>query len=319
MNNIISTFLVKEDYDRNIIWGSIDPRNGNIILYPPYISKYIEENFKKEEKQLEIKDYYGITILYENMIQITQNGMRSIFREDLNVDESFVLIDNHTIKKKVLYNNKLKAWYLNKEITHLGFLVDTSGSMHHIYNNLIELGIENFIEEQKNITNNVLFYGSTFSSSTKIIYNHINLNEILDLKDKFYSIKPSGTTACYDSVIMMIDNINKYYSIGDEVVLCIITDGIDNSSSHSKKDMINKITKKKKLGWNIIIMGANNFDVEIIADELSIGRECSINIGNTKEETSNAFRSVSHGINRVRTGQDTSIVFTENERSVSKN
>ena len=115
----------------------------------------------------------------------------------------------------------------------------------------------------------------------------------------------------------MIDNISKKYSMGDEVVVCIITDGADNSSSNSKKNMIDKINSHKALGWNIVIMGANNFDVETVGEDYAIGRDCSLNVGLTKEETSQAFKTVSNSISRVRKGISKKVEFTEMERNAS--
>lgn len=317
MTKVIRELVVKETYPNNIVWGSIEPINGDIVVYPPNISFQIEEGFKNKKEQLKLTDFFDITIHYNKMIQTTPTGLRSIFREDLHNDDSFVLVDNYTIAKNVFYSDNNKAWYLDREITHLGFIVDTSGSMSNIYNNLIEMGIENFIEEQKTISNEVLFYGSTFCTTIQHLYNHQRLKEITDLRDRFYSIQPSGCTACYDAVITMLDNISSKYSMGDEVVICIITDGADNSSYHSKKDMINKINSRKELGWNIVIMGANNFDVETVGEDYAIGRDCSLNVGLTREETTQAFRTVSNSISRVRNGIDKKIEFTETERAVS--
>ena len=179
-------YIVNEKYLNNIVWGSIDPRNGNIILYPPNISEQIEFGFNKKDLLLNISDFYnGITIYYNKMIQTTDNGLRSIFRENLNTDDTdtFILVDNYTINKNIIYNEKNKAWYLHRNTTHLGFLVDTSGSMYNIYNGLVESAIEEFIEEQLKIENNILFYGSTFSNKINQLYNSVNLRDINDLRD----------------------------------------------------------------------------------------------------------------------------------------
>jgi hypothetical protein len=229
-------YIVTDKYFNNIVWGSIDPRNGNIILYPPNISEQIEIGFNKKDlllniSVLNIPDFYnGITICYNKMIQTTDKGLRSIFREDLNTDDTdtFILVDNYTINKNIIYSDINKAWYLDRNTTHLGFLVDTSGSMYNIYNGLVESAIEEFIEEQLKIENNILFYGSTFSNKINQLYNSVNLRAINDLRERFYSIKPSGSTAFFDAVIDMINNISEKINIGDEVVLCFVTDGEDN-------------------------------------------------------------------------------------------
>ena len=43
-------------------------------------------------------------------------------------------------------------------ITHIGFIVDSSGSMHtnNLYKNVTEKGVDEFLQEQKKIDNEVL-------------------------------------------------------------------------------------------------------------------------------------------------------------------
>ena len=124
--------IVADKYVENIVWGSIDPRTGDIILYPNNISDIIEKNYIKGEETITIKDFHNITLNLKKMYQSTENGFRKIFREDLS---NFTLIDKNgeecelKITKEVVYNENYKAWYLNKKTSHIGFLADVSGSM----------------------------------------------------------------------------------------------------------------------------------------------------------------------------------------------
>ena len=46
MTKEIREIVVTEKYEDNIVWGSVDPIKGDIVLYPPHISLIIENGFK---------------------------------------------------------------------------------------------------------------------------------------------------------------------------------------------------------------------------------------------------------------------------------
>lgn len=70
---------------------------------------------------------------------------------------------------------------------------------------------QKFLEKQKILDNEVKFYGLTFSNKINILYNHVDLKKQTDIRDKYYSIKGSCSTAYYDAFIKIINNINEYY------------------------------------------------------------------------------------------------------------
>ena len=195
--------------------------------------------------------------------------------------------------------------------------------MKDVYEKLIETAIHNFLLEQAIIENNVLFYGITFADKTNTLYNGINLKTETEeeLKEVFLNLTVGGCTAYYDSVIEMINLIDKNidYKLEDEVVLCIVTDGLDNRSTYNLSQFTQFIKQKKQLGWHIIMMGTNNLDMEELSTQYGIEQETSLNVGITQTETEHAFRSLSNGLNRVRTGDNPELQFTEIERSLSKN
>ena len=63
-------------------------------------------------------------------------------------------------------------------------------------------------------------------------------------------------TAIFDSVKENIDFIaNK--TKNNKVIVCIITDGLDNSSKTKIKDIKELISKKEKDGWKFVFNGAD--------------------------------------------------------------
>jgi len=310
------TVQITETYHNNIVWGSIDPVNtGNIMLYSPDISQNIEEQYLQPDASLaSLNIFGGVQIVFNNgkPSQQTANGYRSVFRT--------ILDDNQTsLSHNVEYNTYHNSWYLTANKTsHIGFLVDTSGSMGGRYQTVVEQGLEEFVEKQKEINHHVMFYGSTFSNELIKLFDGIDLKatDAESIKSSFYNITPSGSTAYYDAVMDMIQSIQQKCMPEDEVVICVVTDGGDNVSRHSTlQNMRDQILQKKQQGWNIIMIGMNNYNSGEVSEQYGIGRNATIDAGNSAENIRNTFTVVQQGISRVRTGQNTSVEFTQIERT----
>lgn len=258
---------IKEDFTQydEFIWGSIDPRNGEAQLYPPANSNQIENSYidyltNPENNSIHMKDFYDAKIYFKEsdyFVQRTNNGLRSVFR--LKKDDSAIL----TVSAR--FNSNYNSWYLDiPKTSHIAMLVDTSGSMYNCYNLIIEKCIEEFLEKQKtDIDNKALFYGMTFNNKANLLYNGVDLKTQTDIRDSFYSIKPSGMTAYYDAYIEIINKINSKYKLNDEVVVCCMTDGEDNSSNYSKNFLKKTIDSYKKKGWVFAMFGTKEANVRI--------------------------------------------------------
>ena len=267
------------NYD-NFIWGSIDPRTGNINIYPSDKSNLIEDKYidyltDPINDSIQLEDYYGITIYFKDsdyFIQKTENGLRSVFRKEKTINNDEFEID-------IEFNKHYMSWYLQKpKTTHIGLLVDTSGSMYSTYNTIIEKCIEEFLEKQKDeIENKLLFYGMTFSDKLNMIYDGVNLKEQDNIRETFYSIKPAGMTAYYDAYIGMIKKINNNYRLNDEVVICCMTDGQDNSSKYSNNYLKQLIKQCKAKGWLFVMFGTKEADLGNI--DIGLDRSECLEIG----------------------------------------
>ena len=311
MNPVTKTANPSDQYTNNIVWGTIDPLSGDIIFYPATTSETIETHHLRNSTSITLSIFGGLTITFNNgkPYQTTTTGYRSVFRHQLERGET-------EISKQVEHNSRYNAWYLVEgKTSHIGFLVDTSGSMTSIYKNVVEQGLDEFIEEQKKIEHEVKFYGSTFSNELTHLYRGVDLKTETTIKDKYYSICPSGSTAYYDAVADMISAISNNYTINDEVVMVVVTDGGDNMSKrHSLSSMRGLILDKKNQGWNIVMIGTNSLDTEQLSDNYGIGRGSSLNTTPSQEGMRNAFRGVSAGVSRNRNGESEGIIFTETER-----
>ena len=311
---ISKSVAVVGQYQNNVAWGSVDPLNGELALYPPENSNTIEEHHSRNDPSAQLGIFGGLTITFNNgrPYQETSTGYRSVFRHQLQEGET-------EITKLVENNAHYNAWYLSETKTsHIGFLVDTSGSMTSIYKNVVEQGLLEFINEQKKIQHDVKFYGSTFSHELHHLFNGVDLKTETTIDNQFCSIVPSGSTAYYDAVCDMIGFINNNYTINDEVVMVVVSDGGDNSSTrHSLQSMRRMIEEKKHRGWNIVMIGTNNLNTDQLSQNYGIGRGASLSAGATRDGMQHAFRGVSAGVHRTRTGESRGIEFTETERMSS--
>ncbi len=311
MSPVTKTASPTEQYTNNIVWGSIDPLTGDLVFYPAAHSETAETHHLQGSPSVHLPIFGGLTITFNNgkPYQTTNTGYRSVFRHQLGRGE-------REVSKQVENNVRYNAWYLSEgKTSHIGFLVDTSGSMTSIYKNVVEQGLEEFIEQQKEIPHEVKFYGSTFSNVLTHLYRGVDLKTETTIREKYYSICPSGSTAYYDAVADMISSISSNYTINDEVVMVVVTDGADNTSRrHSLSSMRQLILDKKNQGWNIVMIGTNSLDTEQLSDNYGIGRGASLNTNASEEGMRQAFRGVSAGVSRCRNGESQGIVFTETER-----
>ena len=118
-------------------------------------------------------------------------------------------------------------------------------------------------------------------------------------------------------VMKAIEMTDAVYQSGHEVILCTMTDGFDNSSRTSISQMGLKIKARKSMGWNIIMIGTTDIDVDAMSANNGIGRGASIGISNTTQGVSTAFRSLGRAVADVRSGASKGVVFTDSERQES--
>lgn len=145
--------------------------------------------------------------------------------------------------------------------TGIILLVDRSGSMFGTESDTIG-SINRFIKEQKENVGTAEFALVQFNSNIDEL-NLKDINEVEELNSKSYI--PSGTTALNDAIGI---TVTKYGSILNErkeedrpenIIFCLITDGLENASKEYNqtqiKDMINH--QKEKYNWKFLFFGAN--------------------------------------------------------------
>lgn len=180
-----------------------------------------------------------------------------------------------------------------KQLTnHMVFLVDRSGSMERIRDETIEffnLQVRNLKElaessKQKTTVTLITFGGDNIakvSVDDPVLWVK-PVEELKELTENSY--KPKGGTPLYDAVGYAIDNLRKIEDADHEktsFVLCIITDGEENSSvKYTAEQIANRIKEcQETKRWTITYMGADVDLSEI--QKLGVSAQNTVSFGAT--------------------------------------
>jgi hypothetical protein len=174
-------------------------------------------------------------------------------------------------KKKVtvVTTTKTTTEYVpTNEKTHIICVLDSSGSMSSIMQDSIG-GFNTFLKEQKELPDEATITVALFDSNRnyQLLYDNVDIKEAKPITSKEWY--PRGLTALYDAIGKTINadkaRIKRLGSEAPEKVLvCVVTDGLENDSVEYKVNDIKKLIKEcEKDDWNFIYLAANQdaFDV----------------------------------------------------------
>ena len=110
----------------------------------------------------------------------------------------------------------------------------------------------------------------TFDSSHKrYVFDNVPASATRDLTGMDYH--PAGATPLYDAVGMGISKLNAQATADDNVLVTIITDGMENCSVEYNLKMVKTLIEKlKQQHWTFTLIGTDNLDVEGMAGAMAI-------------------------------------------------
>jgi hypothetical protein len=190
----------------------------------------------------------------------------------------------------------------NPDYTALLFIIDRSGSMWSIVNDM-EGGINGVLEDQKKLPGEVTVDVAYFDD--QITYD----DRFLSLDSASIEIHPRGTTALHDAIVSSVSKFGEALAQLPEedrpgnVLVIIVTDGHENASRESNiGDVKALITQQQDVyNWNFLFLGANQ-------DALETGASFGLRKGASMTYTANAAGTVdasniiSASITRTRSG-----------------
>ena len=194
-------------------------------------------------------------------------------------------------------------------------LLDESGSMEEMGNEPIQ-ALNEFCSNQKcNTSSKSTISITLFNNKINNIIDNIPLVSFKGIQ----SYKPFGMTALNDAICLTIKNKLDYNKTNtnvntNNVIILIITDGLENASTKYNTIYRNKLIKmvKDKYKWEIIYLGANH-DVVAECKEMNIKpNNCGIFQCNTPGTLLSLFRSASNSITNFYSNKDEEIDINVN-------
>lgn len=149
-----------------------------------------------------------------------------------------------------------------KNATDITIVLDRSGSMGITKTDVIG-GFNSFLKEQKELSGDAKISLYTFSKKVTRDYGPVSLSEAPELTDANYVT--SGWTSLYDAIGTAINDTGRRLANMAEsdrpnrVLLAIITDGQENTSSEFSLSQVNSMIghQESVYNWQIVFIGSN--------------------------------------------------------------
>jgi hypothetical protein len=185
-----------------------------------------------------------------------------------------------------------------KKLTDITIILDRSGSMDVIKGATIE-GFNSFLKKQKSgeFDTNLTFV--QFDDEYQMLYEEKDIKSVKYLNSK--SFQPRGTTSLLDAIGATInltkqrlDNKSKLKH-PKGVIVAIITDGYENSSTKFPYNKVFKMIRKRELkdGWNFVFLGANQ-DAIKEGKKFGINPDRALSFDCSENGVKNVFHSMSN-------------------------
>ena len=193
---------------------------------------------------------------------------------------------------------------MKKNFTKIVFILDASGSMHHLRDDTIG-GFNAMIEEQKGLPGTVSVTTVLFDTEVSILHDNVPLEAMEPLTRNDYC--PGGGTALLDAVGGTIDVVGEELATlpeeerPDKVLFVITTDGQENASRAFSKEMVKQRIEhqQSKYNWRFIFLGAN-IDAVSTGASLGFGNGYSKTYTATQVGTESVYKAMSKTITTAR-------------------
>lgn len=180
--------------------------------------------------------------------------------------------------------------------TEIVCLLDRSGSMGSIVDDAIG-GFNSFLNEQQNEPGEATMTIILFDDKIEVLENGTDIKEVTPLNNNTYV--PRGSTALNDAVGEALVKLKERNP--KNAIICILTDGQENSSrTFSKqqiKDMLKECTDK---GWFVAYLSAS-VDAFADAQSIGIGRGQSASFQKSSDGIATATLGASYATREYRT------------------
>lgn len=150
---------------------------------------------------------------------------------------------------------------MKKNLTELVFIVDRSGSMAGLESDTIG-GLNATLQKNREVEGECVVSIVLFDNYSEVLVDRKPIGEVANLTTRQYQVR--GCTALLDAVGDSVRYIDKVQKIlpedyrAENVIFAIITDGMENASTHRTYDEVkHMIEAKQEQGWEFLFLGAN--------------------------------------------------------------
>lgn len=165
--------------------------------------------------------------------------------------------------------------------TKIAVVLDKSGSMGIVRDETIG-GFNMWLDTIQKNPERTLFSLTLFDTQFSTPIRNVAVEKVNHLDHTRYM--PDGSTRLNDAILATIHGIESEEKVGEDVryLVCILTDGQENASTHSNEEVRDAIRAKEALGnWTFTYLSAG---LDAFADAASYG----IAVGNTQAYTGDA-------------------------------
>lgn len=177
--------------------------------------------------------------------------------------------------------------------TEIISILDRSGSMASIVGDAIG-GFNTFLAEQKNVPGEARMTLVLFDNLFECAYAGKPIAEVEPLDSATYT--PRGGTALMDAIGRTLNEQGariKREGWADKVIICILTDGEENSSREFDRGRIQAMVKHAEShGWSFVFLAANQ-DAFQAANKYGISAAHTAQFSADSIGTQSAYRSMS--------------------------
>lgn len=180
----------------------------------------------------------------------------------------------------------------------IAFVLDRSGSMSSIKKETIRQ-FNSYLEKQKSEKKKIFWSMALFNEEYELLFDRALVDEIPELNDHNY--QPGGCTALLDAMGQTIRHMEvKQKKEGiQNVIMCILTDGLENASREYSMDNIRLLIKEKReKGWEFVFLGANQ-DAIAAAGSMGMNRRYAHNFQATNEGIFECMDKLEHSLNDI--------------------
>lgn len=188
-------------------------------------------------------------------------------------------------------------------ITHVTFVLDSSGSMSSIKEDTVG-GFNTFLEDQRDEEGSATVSLFEFNTNVEQIYHWEPIDDAPELTGETYT--PGGRTALHDAISIAIDDtVNQIASIDasdrpGNVIVVVLTDGKENASETPQDRVREQIERcREEFDWEFLFIGANQ-DAALTASKMGMSEGKSLSMAHNAEGTQAAYESTSARVRDAR-------------------